>query len=119
MYWTSIEERESAGVVVLCLRGHMSLGTDERTLLARIRQLLSEGSRFFVLDLEAVSFVDSVGLGEIVRAYSMVMRAGGALVLCNVASRVRGVLEATQLSRVLQTFGSEPEAIVGVGASVR
>jgi anti-sigma B factor antagonist len=115
MYWTSIEEDAAADVVVLRLRGHMSLGNDDRALLDRVKQLVSEGRRHFVLDLEHLAFVDSVGLGEIIRAYSTVMRAGGALCLCGVGSRVQSVLDATQLSRVLVVFATERDAIVNVG----
>jgi anti-sigma B factor antagonist len=111
MHWTSIDERTSGTVTILGLRGYMTLASQEKTLLDRIKEVIGDGRLRIVLSLAHVPFVDSVGLGEIVRAYSTVIRAGGALCLCGVASRVQNVLEATQLSRVLATYPTEEEAV--------
>jgi anti-sigma B factor antagonist len=114
MHWTSIEERVVGRVAVLRLHGHMTLAGDERALLSTVRDMLLSGRRQFVLSFEHVPFVDSVGLGEIVRAYSTVLRAGGSLRLCAVSPRIQSVLDATQLSRVLTTHATEQDAIASL-----
>jgi anti-anti-sigma factor len=52
-----------------------------------------------------------VGIGEIVRTYMLVTSRGGKLALCDVAARVRDVIETTQLDSVLKMFDSEAEAL--------
>jgi anti-sigma B factor antagonist len=96
----------------------MTLASEEKTLLDRIKEVTAEGRLRIVLSLAQVPFVDSVGLGEIVRAYSTVIRAGGTLCLCGLAPRIQNVLDTTQLSRVLATYSTEEEAVAklhGVG----
>lgn len=116
MHWTSIDEHVSGTVVVLRLHGHMTLSGEEKTLLDAVKDRLAEGRRHVVLNLSAVPFVDSVGLGEIVRAYSTVVRAGGSLRLCELSPRIQSVLDATQLSRVLAISGTEAHAVASFGA---
>ena len=111
MHWTHIDDEIRDGVVVLRLEGHMTLDTEERRLRDVVTDLLAARHTAIVLNLERVPYVDSVGVGEIVRAYSAVASAGGRFRLANATPRVREVLEATQLAPVLGLCGSVPEAI--------
>ncbi len=56
-----------------------------------VADLLNQGVREFVLDLQEVSFVDSAGLGEIVRTYTSVRRLGGEVKVRNTSERVREI----------------------------
>ena len=67
----------------------------------RMRELTDAGHRRLVLNLEHVSYIDSVGIGEIVRCFLHTTRLGGALRLCGVGPRVGDLLRATQLDTVL------------------
>ena len=110
MHWTHIGEYALDDVVVLALDGQMTLDAEEQRLREVVDDILAAGRRRIVLDLEAVPYVDSLGIGEIVRVYSAVVRAGGALRLAAVTRRVREVLEATQLAQVLGVCGTVAEA---------
>ena len=64
-----------------------------------------------VVNLEGVPYIDSAGLGEIVRTYTTVSRQGGSLKLLNLTKRIEDLLSITKLLTVFETFDSEAEAV--------
>jgi len=112
MHWTAIVERRAGDAVVLDVRGQLTLTSEEdSSLYRRVAALDAGGSRRLVLNLRHVSYIDSVGVGEIVRSYMLITRAGGMLTLCEVGPRVREILDATNLDSVLRLFDTEADAV--------
>jgi anti-anti-sigma factor len=112
MHWTYIADRLVGDVVVIDVKGHMTLAEPESLLFGHVSRLAREdGRRKFVVNLRHLAFVDSVGIGEIVRSYTHLASQGGALKLAEVAPRVREVLEVTQLNTIIRLFESETEAV--------
>jgi anti-sigma B factor antagonist len=74
-----------------------------------VRTLLDAGPRRFALDLADVPYIDSVGLGAIVQAYTSARRRGGDLKLLRANSRIRRLLTITRLNTVLSTHDTEDE----------
>lgn len=111
MHWTEITERAIEDAVVLDVRGQLTLGEQESLLFNHVSRLMAGGRRRIVLNLWHVSYIDSVGIGEIVRSYLHMTRQGGSLGVCGVGPRVAELLHATQLDRVLPIFDSEGEAV--------
>jgi len=58
-----------------------------------------------------VPYIDSAGLGEIVRTFTTVSRQGGSLKLLNLTKRIEDLLSITKLLTVFETFDTEAEAI--------
>ena len=56
-------------------------------------------------------YVDSAGLGEIVRTYTTVSRKGGKLKLLNLTKKIQDLLSITKLLTVFETYESEDEAV--------
>ena len=67
--------------------------------------LITSGSRDVVLDLRHMSFVDSAGLGGMLRSRQLLEELGGSLVLRSPTEFTRKVLTMAGLDRV---FGVEP-----------
>src|SRR5215813_13190709 len=67
--------------------------------------------RYFVLDLHDVAFVDSAGLGLLVRLLSRLRRASGDLKLCGVAANIQKSLNVSRLSSVLPSYDGVAEAV--------
>ncbi len=111
MHWTDIGERRSGDVVVLDVHGHMTLSEAESLLFRYASGLADEGHPRVVINLRHVSYIDSVGIGEIVRTFLHLVRRGGTLTVCSVSPRTREVLEATHLDTVIRMFETEPEAV--------
>jgi len=106
-----IEERKLESVVVLDLKGKLTIGEGDELLKERINDLMQQGHKNLLLNLEDVPYVDSAGLGEIVRTYTTVSRQGGSLKLVNLTKRITDLLAITKLLTVFDTFDSEAEAV--------
>jgi anti-sigma B factor antagonist len=106
-----IEERSVGDVTVLDLKGKMTLGEGDELLKDKINSLIHQGQRKLLLNLEGVPYIDSAGLGEIVRTYTTVSRQGGSLKLVNLTKRITDLLSITKLLTVFETFDSEKDAV--------
>ena len=106
-----IEERALENVVVLDLKGKLTIGEGDQLLKETIQKLMEKGHNNLLLNLEGVPYVDSAGLGEIVRTYTTVSRQGGSLKLLNLTKRITDLLAITKLLTVFDTFESEAEAV--------
>ena len=106
-----IEERSAGDVIILDLKGKMTLGEGDEALKDKINSLLASGKKKLLLNLEAVPYIDSAGLGEVVRTYTTVSRQGGSLKLLNLTKRIEDLLSITKLLTVFDTFDSEAEAV--------
>jgi len=73
---------------------------------------LIEGSRSKLLvDLTAVPYIDSTGLGVLVAAMKQARAAGGDVRLCGLQKEVLSVLVITHLTKVIAVYESRQEAI--------
>ncbi|MEP6782865.1 MAG: STAS domain-containing protein [Acidobacteriota bacterium] len=106
-----IVERTVSDVTVLDLKGKMTLGEGDEMLKDKINSLLASGKKKLLLNLEGVPYIDSAGLGEVVRTYTTVSRQGGSLKLLNLTKRIEDLLSITKLLTVFDTFDSEAEAV--------
>ena len=106
-----IEERTVGEVTVLDLKGKMTLGEGDELLKDKINSLMNQGRGKILLNLEGVPYIDSAGLGEIVRTYTTVSRQGGTMKLVNLTKRITDLLAITKLLTVFETYDSEPEAL--------
>jgi anti-sigma B factor antagonist len=106
-----IAERTVNEVTILDLKGKMTLGEGDELLKEKINSLLAAGRKKLLLNLEGVPYIDSAGLGEVVRTYTTVSRQGGSLKLLNLTKRIEDLLSITKLLTVFETFDSETEAV--------
>ena len=106
-----IEERAVGDVVVLDLKGKVTLGEGDELLKDKVNSLVNQGHKKIVLNLADVPYIDSAGLGEVVRTYTTVSRQGGQLKLENVTKRIADLLMITRLFSVFETFDAEQDAL--------
>ena len=106
-----IEERVVGDVTILDLKGKMTLGEGDELLKDKINSLMHQGQKKIILNLAEVPYIDSAGLGEIVRTYTTVSRQGGSLKLLNLTKRIQDLLAITKLLTVFETFESENDAV--------
>ena len=111
-----IEERIVDDVTILDLKGKMTLGEGDELLKDKINSLVSQGHKKIVLNLEAVPYIDSAGLGEIVRTYTSISRQGGKLKLLNVSKRIQDLLVITKLITIFDSYDDEKEAVASFTA---
>ena len=106
-----IEQRAVGSVMILDLKGKITLGEGDEALKDKINSLILQGHKKMLLNFGDVPYIDSAGLGEIVRTYTTVSRQGGQLKLVNLTKRITDLLSITKLLTVFETFDSEDEAL--------
>jgi anti-sigma B factor antagonist len=106
-----IDQRAVGDVMVLDLKGRVTMGEGDELLKDKVNSLVNQGQKKIVLNLAEVPYIDSAGLGEIVRTYTTVSRQGGSLKLLNLTKRITDLLSITKLLTVFDTFDSEAEAV--------
>ncbi len=106
-----IEERIVGEVTILDLKGKITLGEGDEALKDKINSLTLQNRRQILLNLEGVPYIDSAGLGEVVRTYTTVSRQGGQLKLVNLTKRIEDLLSITKLLTVFETFDTEADAL--------
>ena len=93
------------------LHGKFIKGQGGHQLQMLVERVLSAGSEHILLNLTEVPIIDSMGIGEIVRAYNKVRDAKGELKLVGLTDRVYGALSITQLLNLIASFPTEGEAV--------
>jgi len=106
-----IEERVVGEVTILDLKGKITLGEGDEALKDKINSLIHQNRKRILLNLADVPYIDSAGLGEIVRTYTTVSRQSGQLKLVNLTKRITDLLSITKLLTVFETFDNEAEAL--------
>ena len=97
-------------MTILDLSGPMTVDGHGR-LKDTLHGLLAQGQRRVVLKLEGVSFIDSIGVAELVRAHVALQNRGGQLKLIHLKRQSRELFAITGLLSVFETCASENEAI--------
>jgi anti-sigma B factor antagonist len=102
--------RPVGDVIVVRCNGRLVAGPEVQSLQSHVRSLLPE-VRTVILQLEQVSFVDSSGLGSMVRLASSARVSGAEVKLCAIPSMLRKTLEMTNLLSLFDIHDSEADAI--------
>ena len=106
----SLDTREVGRVTIVRCNGRIVAGGESESLRAHIDRLLLD-RRSIILHMGEVGFIDSSGLGTMVRSLTSIRRAHGDLKLCNVTEQARKVLEMSRLTQVFDTHESEEKAV--------
>ena len=106
----SLDTRQVGRVTIVRCQGRIVAGSESESLRAHVAWLLRD-RRSIVLHLGEVGFVDSSGLGTMVRALASTRQVRGDLKLCNVPEHVRKVLDMTRLTTIFDTHESEEKAL--------
>ena len=98
------------GVVVLEMTGSIRIGPNCQQIEQVVDDLIRQHETRAIFDLSGVSFIDSSGIGTLVRALSKMKTSGGMLRLTGVKGMVEGALKLTQIDRVFEIFPTAVEA---------
>jgi anti-sigma B factor antagonist len=106
----SLQTREIGRVTVIQCAGRIVLGDPSESLRAHVTHLLRD-RRALVLHLGEVGFIDSSGLGTIVRLLTATRQSRGDLKLCSVPAPVQKLLKMTTTQRLFDIHETEESAI--------
>lgn len=107
--------RQVGDVAIVDISGRITVGEGNVMLRDVVQELLEKGNKKILLNLHDVGYVDSSGLGELVKTYTTVRNQGGQLRLLNPSKRVSDLLQMTRLVSVFDIEADEATAIQSFG----
>jgi anti-sigma B factor antagonist len=103
--------KEIKGVTVVELEGNVMGGPDASALNDFLHKLITEEKTHVVVDLKAVSFINSSGLGMLIGGLTTMRHSGGELKLARASKKVENLLEMTKLLKVFDLHKNVNNAI--------
>jgi anti-sigma B factor antagonist len=107
--------RQAGDAVILDISGRITLGEGNVVLREIVRDLADKGHKKVVLNLADVQYIDSSGLGELVKTHTTLRNHDGQLKLANLNPRVQDLIQMTRLSSVFDIHPDEASAIASFG----
>ena len=106
----AINIRQADSVSLVDVSGRLTF-FESKALREAIHGLLKEGNKNILLNLTALEYLDSSGIGELVRNYLTVVKKGGAMKVVGLAPKGEEILKVTQLYQVFPEFPDEASAL--------
>ena len=97
-----LETRDDGAVTIIAVRGDLMIGDAETSFKKTVTRLIEEGRVNLLVDLSSVGFLDSSGLGALVRALTNTQKEGGQTKLLNAGPQIRKLLQMTKLDSVFE-----------------
>jgi anti-sigma B factor antagonist len=106
-----ILQREREGIILLDLKGRIIAGPEVATLRSVIEKIAESQNQKVVLNLHAVEFIDSSGLGAMVMCYTRLQRVNGVAKLAYLNRRNLELLLLTKIDTIFEVFDDETDAV--------
>ena len=113
----NVKHDDAPGVFIVSIPGTALDASNTKEFKAEIAPLLTTGARI-ILELGALKFVDSSGLGAMLSSLRQVNGLGGDLKLCGMTKPVRALIELVRMHRVFEIFNTREEALRSFGLNV-
>ncbi len=88
------------------------------SFFAEVRQLVESGASRLVIDLEAVSYIDSASIGCLMDIHRLLQERSGAVRLCGLQPRVETMLSMTGVHKIIDIHRAEPEALAAFESGI-
>ena len=106
-----VKVRNVQKVAILDISGRVVIGDALYILRRHVRDVLNDGYKKLILNMEGVSYIDSAGIGELVSSYTTVTTQGGELKLVKTTQRIKDLLHMTKLLTIFESYHTEKDAI--------
>ena len=110
-----ISERIINDVTILDLEGRITINDGAELLRDKVRSIVFQGRTKLLINLAKVPYIDSGGLGELVRCSLTAKKANGAVKLMGLNGKITDLLAITRLVTIFETFDTELDALVSFG----
>jgi anti-sigma B factor antagonist len=107
------EERSGAGVLTLAIEGELDLATAPQ-VREPLEASIDGGTTRVVVDLRTCGFIDSTGLGILLRAAKRLEELDGGMALVSTDPQIRRLLELTMIDRTIPVFETREQALTGL-----
>ena len=105
-----ITKEKKGDITVLHLDGKVNV-TSTPQLMSELQNLIKDGNKFILIDLEKVSFLSSSGIGTIAATFNDLKERGGALKLAGLSNELLHVFEITGLNKRINILSTVEEGL--------
>ncbi|HEX9732966.1 MAG TPA: STAS domain-containing protein [Thermoanaerobaculia bacterium] len=106
-----VDKRKVEGQTVLRVEGIVKLGESAEFLAQTLRRALDQEEGHVLLDLSAINYIDSTGIGELVGYLTRFRNQNRKLILINPSPRITKLLGVAQVDSLFPTYGSVEDAV--------
>jgi anti-sigma B factor antagonist len=106
-----VDVRHVDDVIIVDLDGRLVMGVGDELLRDVMNELIAEGWKKILLNLRAISIIDSSGIGEVVSGWKLARRFGATVKLLRPAPQIERTLKLAQLLPLLEVFEDEATAV--------
>lgn len=107
----NISIRKAGSIVILDLNGQLKLGENEQAFRQQFQNLLEQGARHVAVNLSGVSYIDSSGIGSLVRALTQAKKVGTRCTFFSPTKPVSQLIQMVRLDSVLDIAADEASAL--------
>ena len=108
---TKLTTLNNLEIAVMEPRGSLIGGDETDDIKTKAHDLIEQGNRKLVIDLGAVTYINSTGIGALVGIHSLYQKSQGAVKLCNMAKSVQNVFVITKLTSVFDVEEERDQAV--------
>ena len=113
-----ITKRRLGDITILDLKGKLTIGGGAEILRDTVASVVFQDEKKILLNLAGVPYMDSGGLGELVRCSMAARKANGSVKLVGLTGKITDLLTITKLLTVFDTFDTEQQAMASFMAAV-
>ncbi|MBU1097221.1 MAG: anti-sigma factor antagonist [Ignavibacteriae bacterium HGW-Ignavibacteriae-2] len=106
-----IKTNEKYGALIIEFKGNVMGGPEAQEFQDLLHKSLEEGKKNIVVDLAAVKFMNSSGLGLLISGFTTMKNGGGSLKLANATEKINSLLIITKLITIFEHFDSVDAAV--------
>jgi anti-sigma B factor antagonist len=106
-----IAHREREGVSLLDLKGRITMGDEASAFRGAFEEIAAQPGARLILNMQAVDYVDSTGLGAMVMCSTRLRNSNGVAKLVNVNRRNIELIVMTKIDTIFEVFDDETDAI--------
>jgi len=103
--------RKSGNVAIIDVEGKILLGEGDVEIKEAVDNLLKQGNKNIILNMAKIPYLDSAGLGELIRCFTTLRKSGGDFKLLSPNQRIIDLLTITKLLNVFDCYDNEESAL--------
>jgi anti-sigma B factor antagonist len=110
-----LDIKQSGNTCTLKLKGRLVSGEAVNQFESAFQEALTSGHIFLILDLEALPYIDSSGIGSVVNSLRLSTKLGGSVKLVNPSSFVSKTMKMVGILSLFNIYDTEKDALFACG----
>lgn len=108
---TKVISRKADSVCIIKVTGRLDPGDGPDPLSTKVEEFAGDGEVDFLIDLRAVTYISSTGVGSLIKCYRAAIKNEGQVKLLSPSQSVMNILSISKLDGVFEIFSDEQEAL--------